>query len=361
MPQRTLFSPVTLGSLELPSRVLMAPMTRSRAGAGGVPTPLMTTYYAQRASAGLIIAEMTQVSADGQGYVDTPGIHTAAQVEGWAHVTRAVHDAGGRIVLQLGHTGRISHPSLQPDGALPVAPSAIAPEGSVYTATGPQPFVMPRALRTAELPRIVQVFADAARRARAAGFDGVELHAANGYLLDQFLRDGSNHRDDDYGGSVANRARLLLEVARAVADAWEPGRVGVRVSPFNSYNSMSDSDPEATFAQVAILLGGRGLAYLHVVEPSGPDGARVTRLTPTLRRHFGGAVIVNGAFDAPSAEAAIARGEADAVSFGVPFLANPDLPRRIALDAPLNAPDGATFYGGDASGYTDYPALDAAA
>jgi N-ethylmaleimide reductase len=339
----------------------MAPMTRSRAGAGGVPTPLMATYYAQRASAGLIVAEMTQVSADGQGYVHTPGIHTAEQVDGWRRVTRAVHDAGGRIVLQLGHAGRISHPSLQPDGGLPVAPSALAPDGTVYTATGPQPFVTPRALETAELPRVVQAFADATRLARAAGFDGVEFHAGNGYLLDQFLRDGSNHRDDAYGGSAANRARLLLEAVGAAANAWEPGRVGVRISPFNPYNSMSDSDPAATFSQVASLLGGQGLAYLHVVEPVDHGQARAARLTPTLRRLFGGPVIVNGAFDARSAQDAIAGGEADAVSFGVPFLANPDLPQRLAVGAPLNVPDGTTFYGGDAPGYTDYPPLDAAA
>lgn len=359
MPTSSLHSPLALGAIRLPSRIVMAPMTRNRAGAHGVPTPLVVTYYAQRASAGLIVAEMTQVSAEGQGYLDTPGIHTDAQVDGWRAVTRAVHDAGGRIVLQLGHAGRISHPSLQPGGALPVAPSAIAPAGMTYTATGPQPFETPRALDAHELPRIVRAFADGARRARDAGFDGVELHAANGYLLDQFLRDGANQRTDAYGGTVANRARLLLEAVDAVSAAWEPGRVGVRVSPFNPYNSMADTDPWGTFTHVAERLAGRGLAYLHVVEPV--TGPGESRLTPVLRARFGGTVIANGGYDAERAEAAIGGGEADAVSFGALFIANPDLPQRLRLGAPLAEPDAATFYVGGERGYVDYPALGVAA
>lgn len=358
MSHALLHSPLTLGAIELSSRIVMAPMTRSRAGAAGVPTPLMATYYAQRASAGVIVAEMTQVSAEGQGYVDTPGIHTDAQVEGWRRVTRAVHDAGGRIVLQLGHVGRISHPSLLPGGMVPVAPSAVRPAGTTYTREGLQPFVTPRALGQQELPDIVEAFARGARLARAAGFDGVELHAGNGYLLDQFLRDGTNRRTDAYGGPVANRARLLLEVAEAASQAWAPERVGVRLSPFNPFNDIRDSAPAATFTEVARLLAGRRLAYLHVVDPIAPGAEGTDRLTPVLRRHFMGKVIVNGGFDGASAEAALLRGEADAVSFGQPFIANPDLPRRLAIGAPLAAADPATFYGGDARGYTDYPPLD---
>jgi N-ethylmaleimide reductase len=355
-----LFQPLALGAIPLPSRVVMAPMTRSRAGAGGVPTPLMAQYYAQRASAALIVAEMTHVSADGAGYVGVPGIHDIAQLAGWRAVTRAVHAAGGRIVLQLGHSGRVSHPSLQPDGATPVAPSAIRPSGTVYTATGPQPFVTPRALELHELPRIVDAFADATRLARIAGFDGVEVHAGNGYLLDQFLRDGTNRRADAYGGTAERRARLLLEVLEAVAGAWSADRVGVRVSPLSAFNDMSDRDPAGTFAQLARRLRGRGLAYLHVVEP--PAGASAERrLTAALRHAFDGAVIANEGFAAQSARDALARGEADAVSFGAPFIANPDLPCRLALGAPLAVPDRSTFYGGDARGFTDYPTLAAAA
>jgi N-ethylmaleimide reductase len=338
----------------------MAPMTRSRATAAGVPTPLMATYYAQRASAGLIVAEMTDVEPRGRAGVDTPGLHTPAQRDGWRRVTDAVHAAGGRIVLQLGHAGRASHPLLQPHRALPIAPSAIRASGSAYTAAGPQPYVTPRALAVHELPPIVEAYANATRLARAAGFDGVELHAGNGYLLDQFLRDGSNRRDDAYGGAVENRARLLLEVVAAASAAWDARRIGVRVSPRHPYNDMRDADPAATFAHVARRLAGRGLAYLHVVEPLGDPGD-APRLTPTLRALFDGPVLVNGGFDAATAEAALARGEADAVSFGAPFIANPDLPRRLALGAPLETPDAATYYGGDARGYTDYPPLAPAA
>lgn len=360
MRPTTLHDPITLGAIALPTRIVMAPMTRNRAGDDGVPTPRMATYYAQRASAGLQITEMTHVSADGRGYMHTPGIHTTAQVDGWRRVTRAVHDAGGRIVLQIAHAGRISHPSLQPGGAVPVAPSALRPAGTIFTAQGLQPFVEPRALETHELPSIVAAFANAAALARAAGFDGVELHAANGYLLDQFLRDGTNRRTDAYGGDADGRARLLLEVVDAVGEVWAPERVGVRLSPFNGYNDMRDGDPAATFVRVARRLAGRGLAYLHVVEPvaSGPAEAR---LSPILRQHFGGPLIVNGGFDVAAATTALRHGEADAVSFGTPFIANPDLPHRLLAGAPLAVADRATFYGGDERGYVDYPSLDAAA
>jgi|HubBroStandDraft_3_1064219.scaffolds.fasta_scaffold00105_2 N-ethylmaleimide reductase len=356
-----LLSPVQLGALRLPNRVVMAPMTRTRAGEGNVPTPLNATYYEQRASAGLIVTEATQVSPQGVGYPGTPGIHTDAQVEGWRRVTEAVHRRGGRIFLQLWHVGRISHPSVQPGGALPVAPSAIAPAGEVRTAAGPAPFVTPRALETEEIAGVVRQFADGARRAREAGFDGVEIHGANGYLIDQFLRSGSNTRTDGYGGSPAPRARFLLEVTAAVVEVWGPGRVGVRLSPTSGYNDMRDDDPLATFTHAAGALSAFPLAYLHVVEtrprPEQEETAPVPYVTPALRRAFGGPFIVNSGYDRDSAERAIASGEADAVSFATSYLANPDLPERFALGAPLNEPDRATFYGGGAQGYIDYPTL----
>lgn len=361
MAQPDLFTPIQIGPLTLPNRVVMAPMTRNRAGAGNVPTALMSEYYVQRASAGLILTEATQVSPQGVGYPGTPGIHSDAQVAGWRRVTDAVHAAGGRIFLQLWHVGRISHPSLQPNGALPVAPSAIAPEGEAFTASGPQPFVTPRALETAEIPGIVAQFEHGARLARAAGFDGVEIHGANGYLIDQFLRDGTNRRTNRYGGSLANRARFLLEVTEAVAGVWGAERVGVRLSPRGDFNDMHDSDPRATFGYAALALAPLGLAYLHIVEPVGslPDGT--PPLAPDLKDAFGGPLMINGGYTRPLAEAALARGVADLVSFGASFLANPDLPLRLVRNAPLNAPDPATFYGGDRRGYTDYPALETAA
>ncbi|MBL8142997.1 MAG: alkene reductase [Acidobacteria bacterium] len=354
---RTLASPVTLGALALPHRVLMAPMTRNRATPDGLATGLMATYYAQRASAGLVIAEMTYVSPDGKSYLNTPGISNEAEAAAWQRVAAAVHAAGGRIVLQIAHGGRASHPSLLPDRRLPVAPSAIAPAGVTFTAAGPQPFVTPRALASDELPAIVAAFARAARLARAAGFDGVELHAANGYLLDQFLRDGANQRTDAYGGSASNRARLLTEVVDAVAGAIGADRVGVRVSPFNPFNSMSDSDPANTFATVASALQPYGLAYLHVLEPVNTDATGGTRLTPRLKDLFRGAIIANGGYTADTAELLLAGGEADAVAFGTPFLANPDLPARLANGDALNVPDANTFYMGGERGYTDYPSL----
>ncbi len=350
-----LFTPFQLGALALPNRIVMAPMTRNRAGPGNVPGALAAQYYRQRASAGLIVTEATQVSSQGVGYPGTPGIHSAAQVAGWRRVTDAVHAGGGRIFLQLWHVGRISHPSLQPDGALPVAPSAIAAKGEAFTASGPQPFVTPRALETGEIPGVVGQFAEGARRALEAGFDGIEIHGANGYLIDQFLRDGTNRRTDRYGGTRENRARFLLEVTEAVAAVWGAERVGVRISPRSDFNDMSDSDPAATFGHVARALAPFGLAYLHVVEPVGADAAP---LAPALKGAFGGPLMVNGGYTRPLAEAALVRGEADLVSFGASFLANPDLPSRLARNAPLNVPDPATFYGGTERGYTDYPALD---
>jgi N-ethylmaleimide reductase len=351
----TLFSPVRVGPYTLPNRIVMAPMTRSRAGAGNVPGDLAVTYYVQRSSAGLIVTEATQVCPQGQGYINTPGIHSDDQVAGWRRVTDAVHAKGGRIFLQLWHVGRISHPLFQPDGGAPVAPSAIAAEGITYTPEGPKPFGTPRALELEEIPDVVRQYAEGARRALEAGFDGVEIHGANGYLIDQFLRDGSNRRTDAYGGPVENRARFLLEVTAAVAGVWGPDRVGVRLSPTGAFNSMSDSDPETTFTYAARELDRFGLAYLHVVEPLG-----TTSVAPLLRKVFRGPFILNGGYGRETADAALARGEADLISFGSLYLANPDLPERFAEGSSLNAPDPATFYGGDHRGYTDYPTRDAA-
>ncbi len=350
---KPLFLPYQLGNIELNNRLVMAPMTRSRAFEDNVPNPIAATYYAQRASAGLIVTEATQVSPQGVGYIRTPGIHSGEQVAGWTRITEAVHRAGGKIFLQLWHVGRISHPDFH-DGELPVAPSAIAAQGQVFTARGPQQMVTPRALALGELPSIVEQFRRGAENAKAAGFDGVELHGANGYLLDQFLRDGSNRRTDAYGGTVENRARLPLEVTEAVIDVLGADRVGYRISPNGAFNSMSDSDPIQTFSYLAEQLNKLGIIYLHVVDPIA-DGAR--RVSPLLRRKFDRAYIVNGGFDLDSADAAIRNGEADLIAFGTPFLANPDLPQRYRIKAPLNAPDQATFYAGEDKGFTDYPDL----
>ena len=345
-----LFAPLRVGPLELNNRIVMAPMTRNRAGEGDVPQLIAAEYYGQRATAGLIITEASQVSPQGKGYPGTPGIYSPEQIAGWQQVTDTVHLAGGRIFLQLWHVGRISHPSLQPDGALPVAPSAIKPEGMAMTATGLQPFVAPRALDTAELPGLVDSYRQAALNAKEAGFDGVEIHAANGYLLDQFLRDGTNKRDDAYGGPVENRARLLFEVVEVVSKVFGAGRVGVRLSPAGSFNDMADSDPAATFGFVVRQLGRRGLAYLHVFETGPFDYA-------ALKQAFGGRYIANGGYDRTRAAAALSTGRADLVAFGVPFIANPDLALRLKTGAELAQADSATFYGGDHRGYTDYPAL----
>jgi N-ethylmaleimide reductase len=352
-PLETLFSPYRLGDIELSNRLVMAPMTRSRAVEGNVPSPMAPAYYAQRATAGLIVTEATPVSPQGVGYIRTPGIYSTAQVAGWATITDAVHRAGSKIFLQLWHVGRISHPDFH-GGELPVAPSAVAPQGEVFTAKGPQKMVTPRALTLAEIPGIVEQYRKGAANAKAANFDGVELHGANGYLLDQFTRDGANKRTDAYGGTVENRARLPLEVTRAVIDVWGAERVGYRISPNGAFNSMSDTNPIQTFSYLTEQLNKLGIVYLHVVDPAG-DGAK--RVTPVLRQKFDRTYIVNGGFDLDSANAAIGDGETDLVAFGVPFLANPDLPKRYRTLAPLNAPNQATFYAGEDKGFTDYPAL----
>jgi N-ethylmaleimide reductase len=351
-----LFSPYRLGDLDLSNRLVMSPMTRSRALEGNVPNPLAATYYAQRASAGLIVTEATQVSPQGVGYIRTPGIHSAEQVRGWRAITDAVHRAGSKIFAQLWHVGRVSHPDFH-GGALPVAPSALPVEGEAFTTQGRTKLVTPRALEIDELPGIVATFRAGAENAKAAGFDGVELHGANGYLLDQFLRDGSNRRTDAYGGSIENRARFPLEVVDAVTAVWGPQRVGYKVAPYFSGYSMSDSHPLETFSFIASQLSKRGLLYLHVTEAVNNPAAGSERATPILRGKFKGALIANGGYDVHTAQAAIARGEADMVAFGVPFLANPDLPVRYRSNAALNAPDQATFYAGEEKGYIDYPAL----
>ena len=351
MATPSLFEPVRIGALELPNRIAMAPMTRNRSP-GTVPTALNALYYRQRASAGLIITEASQIAPEGVGYPNTPGIHTEAQVEAWRQVTDAVHAEGGRVFIQLWHVGRISHPSLQPGGALPVAPSAIRPEGQSFTYEGLKDYVTPRALDIGEIPGVVEAYARATRNARAAGFDGVEIHAANGYLIDQFLRSGSNHRDDAYGGPVDRRARFLLEVTDAVVAAWDAGRVGVRLSPCGGFNSMHDDDPAETFTYAARALGERALAYLHVIEFVETHDAFDFG---AIRDAFGGPYMANGAYDLAKAARAIGQGRADLVSFGVPFIANPDLPERLASGAPLAEADQATFYGGNEKGYTDYP------
>ncbi|GAB4385816.1 MAG: alkene reductase [Elainellaceae cyanobacterium] len=355
----TLLSPIKLGRYELPNRIVMAPLTRNRAGDGNVPHALNATYYTQRASAGLIITEATQISPQGVGYPSTPGIHTPEQVAGWKLVTNAVHEQGGRIFLQLWHVGRISHPSLQPDGALPVAPSAIAPAGEAATYEGPKPFVTPRALETDEIPAIVEQYRQAAQNALEAGFDGVEIHSANGYLLDQFLRDGSNHRTDQYGGSIENRARFLLEVVEAITGVWGGDRVGVRLSPSGTFNDMSDSDPQALFTYVVGQLDRFNLAYIHIVEPREDNGAPAGQnLTAGFFRSvYSGTIISAGGYDRELAEEVIASGDADLIAFGRWYISNPDLVERFAADAALNPYDRSTFYGGDERGYTDYPTL----
>ena len=356
-----LFTPAKAGALTLRNRIVMAPLTRSRAGPGNVPHQLNALYYAQRASAGLIISEATQIAPEGQGYIATPGIHSAEQIAGWKCVTKAVHIAGGPIVLQLWHVGRISHPSFQPGGAAPVAPSAIKPDTKAFTANGFEPIPTPRALETDEVLAIVAQYAQGARNALAAGFDGVEVHAANGYLIDQFLQDRTNKRTDRYGGSIENRSRFLLEAVDAVTAAVGADRTGVRISPQNTMNDIGDSDPQALFNYVAQQLSGRGLAYLHVIE--GDTGGAV--VPPFDYQHikdlFGGMVIANNGFDKQRASKAIADGRADLIAFGKPFIGNPDLVVRLFLDAPLMPLNPETLYGGLELGYTDYPVLRAVA
>ncbi len=347
----TLFDPIRVGDLELPNRIIMAPLTRSRAGASRIPNQLMARYYSQRASAGLIIAEATVVTPMGVGYEGTPGIWSAEQAEGWKLTTRAVHEAGGRIFLQLWHVGRISDPSFL-NGALPVAPSAVAAAGNVSLVRPPIPFVTPRALDRQEIPGIVEAFRTGALNARLAGFDGVELHGANGYLLDQFLQGNANLRTDDYGGSIENRARLMLEATDAAISVWGAGRVGVHLSPRGDFHSMGDTDLARTFEYVARRLGERKIAFICAREYLGPD-----RIGPKLKAAFGGVYIANEKFTHETAGQAVKAGEVDAVAFGKLFIANPDLPRRFELRAPFNEPRVPEFYGGGAEGYTDYPSL----
>jgi N-ethylmaleimide reductase len=352
-----------LGPLSLPNRMVMAPLTRNRAQ-GTVPGELNATYYAQRASAGLIISEATQVTPLGQGYPETPGIHSEEQIRGWQRVTDEVHEAGGRIYCQLWHVGRISHPSFH-NGELPVAPSAIRPAGEAFTHEGLRPFETPRALETEEIPGIVEQFRQGAENAKRAGFDGVEVHGANGYLLDQFLQSGTNQRTDRYGGSVENRARLLLEVTEAVCGVWGADRVGVRLSPGGTFNDMRDENCEETFTYAARELNRFGLAYLHVIEEASGDvdawrDGRPMGSAEMLRPVFEGTLMSNGGYNRETGEAALRAGIADLIAFGRLFIANPDLVERFAARAPLNEPDPETFYGGGAEGYIDYPSLEEA-
>ena len=361
---RALFEPAQAGALKLANRIVMAPLTRNRAGPGLVPGPLAVEYYAQRASAGLIIAEATQVSAQAQGYADTPGCYTDDQVRGWKAVTNAVHAKGGTIVVQLWHCGRVSHTSFQKDGGAPVGPSAIRARTKTFVAN--KGFVdasAPRALELGEIRGVVESFRYAATRAIEAGFDGVELHGAHGYLLDAFLRDGTNHRTDAYGGSIPNRERLLLEVVEACAAAIGAGRLGVRISPVSTAGDSRDSNPQALFNHVVKSLNPFGLAYVHVVEgETGGPRYTIPFDYPALHRCFDGVWMVNNGYDRKMAIDAVASGRADLVSFGRPFIANPDLVERLRENAPLNALMGQeTFYGGGAHGYTDYPTLDQSA
>ena len=366
----SLFSRYEIGPYTLKNRMVMAPLTRSRSKQpGNIPSRLNAFYYAQRASAGLIITEATQISQQGQGYAWTPGIYTEEQIEGWRLVAESVHDVDGLIFMQLWHVGRISHPALQPKGALPVAPSAIAPTGMAFVTNAkgePEfvPFVVPRALEAEELPALVKQYVQAAKNALSAGLDGVEIHAANGYLLDQFLNSSTNQRTDAYGGSIENRARLLLEVVESVARVCGFDRVGVRISPMGTFNDMGDENPEALFGYVAEKLNELDLAYLHVVDPS--HGGHQTTETPDprgvaimtmIRERFAGTLMVCGGYTLERAQESIQNHQADLVAFGRPFIANPDLPERLRTGASLNEPVQATFYGGGVAGYVDYPTL----
>ena len=361
MPQADspLFQPFTLGGLSLPNRVVMAPLTRSRSDDGGVPPDYAALYYAQRATAGLIVSEATNISAQARGYAKTPGIWTPEQVAAWRGVTKAVHDAGGHMVLQLWHTGRISHPSLH-NGALPVAPSAIKPEGQAFTDTGLQDHVTPRALETDEIPGIVADYRHAAQCAKEAGFDGVEVHSANNYLLEQFIRDSTNKRTDQYGGSVENRLRFPLEVVRAVVDVWGASRVGIRISPgtSNPGGTPLDSNPMATYGTYLDALSAMKLMYVHGIEGA-TQGSRTTEGVdgPALRRRFHGPYIANNGYDRALADKDIGSGGADLVSFGRPFIANPDLVDRLRTGAPLADAPKPYWYGGNATGYSDWPGM----
>ncbi|MFW2587276.1 alkene reductase [Sagittula sp. SSi028] len=360
MPE--LFDPITVGAISLRNRVVMAPLTRNRAKQYDAPMDMHIDYYRQRAGAGLIITEATQISPEGKGYAWTPGIHSAVQIDQWRKVTEAVHQVGGKIVLQLWHVGRVSHRSLQPNEQAPVAPSAIAAEG-VKTFDGTQMVDVstPRALDKDEIPRIVEDFRQATKNARAAGFDGVEIHAANGYLIDQFLKDGTNKRTDDYGGSFECRGRFLNEIVDAVTRAWQADRVGVRISPFSGANGAEDSDPAELAEYVVRSLSGRGLAYLHIVEgqTGGPRDLPENVDLRALKALFDGAWMGNNNYDRELAMARVAEGDVDLVAFGRPYIANPDLAERLKRDKPLADGDPDTYYGGGRAGYTDYPAFDA--
>ncbi len=357
---KSLFDSVQLGPLTLPNRVFMAPMTRSRANPDGVHSELAASYYSQRAAAGLIITEATQISRMGKGYVNTPGIYSPQQVHAWRNIVDAVHRHNGRIFLQLWHVGRISHSSLLPNNAQPVAPSAIRANSQTFIATGRAQVSEPVALTASGIKETVADYRRAAANAKEAGFDGVEIHAANGYLIDQFLQSGTNQRIDEYGGSVPNRIRFLSEVAQAVSEVWTPARIGVRLSPRGTFNDMSDKDPESTFMAAVAAMSDLGLGYLHVVEASPgdpPPSPEFTALFARMRNRWHGFYVANGGFDGPAGEEAVQSGRADAIAYGRPFIANPDLPRRLQLGAALNEPDPTTFYGGGAAGYTSYPAL----
>ena len=349
----TLFDPLPLGDLTLENRVIMAPLTRSRSGAERIPGPLVAEYYAQRASAGLIITEATCVTPMGVGYADTPGIWSQAQVDGWRQVTDAVHARGGLIYMQLWHVGRISDPAFL-DGRLPVSASAVQPSGHVSLVRPQRPYVTPRALSLDEISGVVEAYRQGAENALRAGFDGVELHGANGYLLDQFLQDSVNRRTDAYGGPVGHRARLMLEAVDAAISVFGPGRVGLHLAPRADSHDMGDSDRAETFGYVAEAMKARNIAFIAAREREAPDS-----LGPELKASFGGVWIANEGFDAPSAERALAEGRADAVAFGKLFIANPDLPERLRAHAPLNPWRSETFYAGGAEGYVDYPALQA--
>lgn len=354
----SLYDPIVLGDIKLGNRVFMAPLTRNRAMPSGVPGPWASTYYSQRASAGLIVSEATQISPMGKGYINTPDIHSEEQVAGWKPVVDAVHRSGGRIFLQLWHVGRISHSSLLPGNASPVAPSAIRARAQTVVEAGFFDVSEPRALSLKEILRTIEDYGRAASNAKAAGFDGVEIHAANGYLIDQFLRSSSNVRTDMYGGSAANRVRFLGEVVEAVLNVWDPGHIGVRISPLNTFNDMGDANPEETFACVVDVLNGHRPGYLHVVEDTIDEASPVdpkADFSRRLRSAWKGIYVANGGYDAERGEHAILAGSADAVAYGRLFLANPDLPTRLSRHGPLNVPDIGSFYGGDERGYTDYP------
>lgn len=350
----SLYDPIILGQMKLNNRVFMAPLTRNRATPNGVPGRWAATYYSQRASAGLIVSEATQISAMGRGYINTPGIHSEEQIAGWKAVVNAVHQSDGRIFLQLWHVGRISHSSLLPEGASPVAPSAVRARAQTVVESGFIDVSEPRELSLPEIQRTIEDYGRAAFNAKAAGFDGVEIHGANGYLIDQFLRSKSNVRTDTYGGSAANRVRFLGEVVEAVLKVWDRGRVGVRISPLGTFNDMGDANPEETFARVVDVLNGHRPGYLHVVEDAIPVGCK-TDFFRRLRSAWKGIYVANGGYDAERGERVVSEGFADAVAYGRLFLANPDLPIRLSRRGPLNTPDVGSFYGGDERGYIDYP------